>query len=138
MLQKRKCNLFIACVSSAVRFLPSSLSSESPFTSHVTDFLSFISSFPVFVLLTLSVFCCHLSSQFFLPVAAALSSELFVDSSVEEELSSEASCDGELQAIMREFDQMFPLEFPSVNLNSLTQGHMPLSLAVFDSSDDSD
>ncbi|XP_042619097.1 mitogen-activated protein kinase kinase kinase 20-like isoform X2 [Cyprinus carpio] len=78
---------------------------------------------------------------FFLPVAAALSSELFVDSSVEEELSSEASCDGELQAIMREFDQMFPLEFPSVNLNSLTQGHkipMPLSLAVFDSSDDSD
>uniref|UniRef100_A0A8C1MBZ0 Sterile alpha motif and leucine zipper containing kinase AZK n=1 Tax=Cyprinus carpio TaxID=7962 RepID=A0A8C1MBZ0_CYPCA len=78
---------------------------------------------------------------FFLPVAAALSSELFVDSSVEEELSSEASCDGELQAIMREFDQMFPLEFPSANLNSLTQGHkipMPLSLAVFDSSDDSD
>lgn len=74
-------------------------------------------------------------------MAAALSSELFVDSSVEEELSSEASCDGELQAIMREFDQMFPLEFPSANLNSLTQGHkipMPLSLAVFDSSDDSD
>ncbi|KTF78558.1 hypothetical protein cypCar_00038533, partial [Cyprinus carpio] len=65
---------------------------------------------------------------FFLPVAAALSSELFVDSSVEEELSSEASCDGELQAIMREFDQMFPLEFPSLlpnlAIHSWTEEHV--------------
>lgn len=108
----------------------------------------------MFVLFTFFIFifsvCFHLSSssQFLLPLAAALSSELFFDSSVEEDLSS----DGELQAIMREFDQMFPLRFPSApldpqaNLNSsktcsLRQGHkitMPLSLAAFDSSDDSD
>ncbi|KAL0183632.1 hypothetical protein M9458_019328, partial [Cirrhinus mrigala] len=89
---------------------------------------------------------------FFLPLEAALSSELFFESSVEEELSSGMSCGGELQAIMREFDEMFPLEFPSApldpqaNLNSsktcsLRQERripMPLSLAAFDSSDDSD
>ncbi|XP_016131766.1 mitogen-activated protein kinase kinase kinase 20 [Sinocyclocheilus grahami] len=65
---------------------------------------------------------------FFLPLAAALSSELFVDSSVAEEVSSEMSCDGALQAIMREFDQMFPLD-PQANLNS-SKILMPLSLAL--------
>ncbi|XP_067264751.1 mitogen-activated protein kinase kinase kinase 20 isoform X3 [Chanodichthys erythropterus] len=96
------------------------------------------------------------NTPFFLPLAAALSSELFFESSVEE-LSSEVSCqigsaaDGELQAIWREFGEMFPLEFPSAPLlqadriSSKTFSHrqgrkitMPLGLAVFDSSDDSD
>ncbi|XP_048048754.1 mitogen-activated protein kinase kinase kinase 20 isoform X3 [Megalobrama amblycephala] len=96
------------------------------------------------------------NTPFFLPLAAALSSELFFESSVEE-LSSEVSCqigsaaDGELQAIWREFGEMFPLEFPSAPLlqadriSSKTCSHrqgrkitMPLGLAVFDSSDDSD
>ncbi|XP_052004111.1 mitogen-activated protein kinase kinase kinase 20-like isoform X2 [Xyrauchen texanus] len=109
------------------------------------------------------------NTPFFLPVAAAISSGLLFESRVEES-SSEVSCeisgcaDGEiggltLQAVMRGFGEMFPLEFPSVPLQqsgeevhmrttesssktcSLRQGYkitMPLGMAAFDWSDDSD
>ncbi len=126
--------------------LHSSLPSESLFKScwcywfpSLSFFLFLCFSF-TFFFFTFSV-CFHLSSQFLFPLVAALRSELFFDSSVEEDLSS----DGELQAIMREFDQMFssgvspaPLD-PQANPNSSKTCSlkitMPLILAAFDSSD---